>query len=258
MRRIVHACLPRSAGLVGRPAISEGRVALASMRCLSLRQLAGVSLRACRRTMSGTSSLPMPRPSKSSSIVTREWSLPVERLDGDVDDRSDRAFDPVNGPAGGRIELGDLRGRRPLRTADPTRGHALRADGWCLTAFHAASHHALLPFDEGAGIGGVGEHLVLRTGDLDRGDERCHQLTSPARRRTGAGIAAIQPCRRRLRGRPPSRRRDDRGCGARLDAGALGRLGDEPDLNLAGLGRVGLDLPLRVDVPADQNAVGRS
>src|SRR5215212_2200556 len=37
----------------------------------------------------------------------------------------------------------------------------------------------------------------------------------------------------------------------------LGCLGDEPNLDLAGLVGVGLDLPLRGDVPADHEAVRR-
>src|ERR1700733_14412432 len=42
-----------------------------------------------------------------------------------------------------------------------------------------------------------------------------------------------------------------------LDPGALGPLGDETDLDLARLLRVGLDLPPRADIPADDHAVGR-
>jgi hypothetical protein len=41
-----------------------------SSRCLSLSRFAGISLRALRRTTSGTSSFPIPWPVKSSSIVT--------------------------------------------------------------------------------------------------------------------------------------------------------------------------------------------
>ena len=42
-----------------------------------------------------------------------------------------------------------------------------------------------------------------------------------------------------------------------LDARAFGGLGGEPDLDLAGLVGIGLDLPARVDVPADHHPVGR-
>src|SRR6185436_4120913 len=42
-----------------------------------------------------------------------------------------------------------------------------------------------------------------------------------------------------------------------LDAGALVVLGDEPHLDLAALARVGLDLPVGRDVPAEDDAVGR-
>src|SRR3954451_6909796 len=42
-----------------------------------------------------------------------------------------------------------------------------------------------------------------------------------------------------------------------LDASAIRRLGDEAHLDLAGLVGIGLDLPLRTDVPAEQNPVGR-
>src|SRR2546429_3243068 len=39
-----------------------------------------------------------------------------------------------------------------------------------------------------------------------------------------------------------------------FDPGAVRSLGHEPDLDLAGQLRVGLDLPLRVDVPAEYHA----
>jgi hypothetical protein len=52
------------------------RLGVASSRCLRLRQFTGISLRGWRRTTSGTSSLPIPRPSKSSSIATRERAFP--------------------------------------------------------------------------------------------------------------------------------------------------------------------------------------
>lgn len=42
-----------------------------------------------------------------------------------------------------------------------------------------------------------------------------------------------------------------------LDAGAVRRLGGEPNLPLAGLVRIGLDLPLRADVPTQEHPVGR-
>src|SRR5450755_39899 len=42
-----------------------------------------------------------------------------------------------------------------------------------------------------------------------------------------------------------------------LDPGAVRSLGHEPDLDLAGQLRVGLDLPLRADVPAEYHAGGR-
>src|SRR5690606_11686370 len=41
----------------------------------------------------------------------------------------------------------------------------------------------------------------------------------------------------------------------KLDTGALGTLGNEADLDLAGLRRIRLELPARVDVPADHHAV---
>src|SRR3954451_18464906 len=42
-----------------------------------------------------------------------------------------------------------------------------------------------------------------------------------------------------------------------LDAGALRGLGDELHLDLAGVVRIRLDLPLRADVPAEHDAGGR-
>src|SRR2546423_15327735 len=42
-----------------------------------------------------------------------------------------------------------------------------------------------------------------------------------------------------------------------LDARAIGRLADEAHLDLARLLEIGLELPLRVDVPADDEPVGR-
>lgn len=54
--------------------------------------LVGISLRPWRRTTRGTSSLPTPCPSKSSSIVTRDALTAVERVDGYVDACADRSF----------------------------------------------------------------------------------------------------------------------------------------------------------------------
>src|SRR4051794_26976481 len=42
-----------------------------------------------------------------------------------------------------------------------------------------------------------------------------------------------------------------------LDPRPLGRLGDEADLDLAGLVRIGLDLPPRADVPAEHETIRR-
>jgi hypothetical protein len=42
-----------------------------------------------------------------------------------------------------------------------------------------------------------------------------------------------------------------------LDTGAIGSLRDEADLDLAGLPEVRLELPVRADVPADDDAVRR-
>src|SRR5207237_9998160 len=42
-----------------------------------------------------------------------------------------------------------------------------------------------------------------------------------------------------------------------LDSGPFGSLGTEADLPLAGLRRVGLDLPVRVDVPAEHHSLRR-
>src|SRR2546429_4926280 len=42
-----------------------------------------------------------------------------------------------------------------------------------------------------------------------------------------------------------------------VDPGAVRALGREPDLDLAGQVQVGLDLPLRADVPAEDHPGGR-
>src|ERR1700722_11716958 len=42
-----------------------------------------------------------------------------------------------------------------------------------------------------------------------------------------------------------------------LDSGAIRRLGDEPHLDLARLVEVGLDLPVRADVPTEHDPVRR-
>src|SRR5690606_13286453 len=42
-----------------------------------------------------------------------------------------------------------------------------------------------------------------------------------------------------------------------LDARLAEALGDKADFHLAGLRRIRLDLPARVDVPADHDAIGR-
>src|SRR5207248_1553167 len=42
-----------------------------------------------------------------------------------------------------------------------------------------------------------------------------------------------------------------------LDAGAIVALGNEPHLDLTGLGGIALDLPGQADVPADHHPVGR-
>ena len=95
--------------------------------------LAGVSLSAWWRRMSGTSSLPMPWPSKSTAMVSRETGV-GQGFHGDVDDGADGVRRCPHAPGPGRVDAGDLGGDERDGPANPPGGQALRArlrgPGW--------------------------------------------------------------------------------------------------------------------------------
>ena len=88
----------------------------------------GISLRASRRTISGTRIFPMPWPVKSTLMVSRERE-PVTGSDQDVDSRPDRAVYAPHAPGPGRVDVHELGSGRAVRAADAPRRHALCAHG---------------------------------------------------------------------------------------------------------------------------------
>src|SRR5450755_4532364 len=150
----------------------------------------------------------------------------------------------------------DLGDRRPVGEADAPGGETPRPNSRCVRPLQVAVDDTLLPLGEASGVGGIGEHLLHRTVDLRAGDDRRH---SAHLREQGRVPGQVQ--------RPPGLVAHTLADGLpawtvtvdvavlQLQAGAFRGLGDEPDLDLAGPLRISLDLPLRADVPAEDDPI---
>src|SRR5262249_27563139 len=140
--------------------------------------------------------------------------------------------------------------------ADAPGGPASRSDRGSARLVHASVDDAGLPFVEAGRVGGVREHILRAAVDLGAGGDGWH---SAALGEQGGVSGQVQ--------RPAFVVGDAVAYGLpagavpvevtvlQLDPGAGRGLGDEPDLDLAGVVRVGLDLPLRADVPAEHHPV---
>jgi hypothetical protein len=115
-----------SAGCGSAHGTSRGR-RVSSRRSLRRWQLDGIALAASRRTTSGTRTVPMPCPSKSTAIVTRERVSPsggtVTSTRG-----TDRPVDAADCPARGRLHLGDDGRGGAVGTTDVSGHRAVRPD----------------------------------------------------------------------------------------------------------------------------------
>ena len=159
--------------------------------------LAGISLCAWWRTMSGTSSLPMPCPSKLTAMVSRELvSVRGSTVTSTV---ADGSVDALHAPCPGCVDVGELGGDGPVGSADAPGGQALRAHLRGAGLTEVTVDDALLPFVEACGAGGVGEHLCCGPVHHGAGDGRCRVSGPRAGRRSGPGRAAIPGRRRRRR-----------------------------------------------------------
>ena len=124
------------------------------------------------------------------------------------------------------------------RGSPPRQPASRRRSGHC----SRSRNHGRRPADRGAGLGlAAGSAMPF----IEQPAPRMSVEVSSRRRR------------RRRRARTPSPRRDGPGCGAPARRGALRSLGHEADVDLARLVVIGLDLPLRADVPAERGPVGR-
>src|SRR5580692_9290624 len=126
--------------------------------------LAGISLRAWRRTISGTRILPMPWPVKSTLMVSRDREPVTGSTRTSTAARIGPSVPRTPQARGGSIcTSSDVDGR----LAPPMR----RVVG---QAVHVPVHHALLPLAEPGRVGGVGEDLRGRAVDLGAGHDRRH------------------------------------------------------------------------------------
>src|SRR5579859_878708 len=216
--------------------------------------LSGISLRASRRTTSGTRILPMPWPVKSTLMVSRER-------------------EPV---------IGSTRTSTAARIG-PSVPRTLQVRGGSMSTSSAVDGRLAPPMRR------VVTHFAPTAWPsmCPSTTPFCHSWNRPgsvAQAKTSAAgrsisalvtIAAMSAALLEQRGvavqvqRPALRAVDAAGdrfpAGAvpvdvpvlKLDPGAGGRFGVEPHLDLAGLRRVGLDGPPRADVPAEDHPVGR-
>jgi hypothetical protein len=101
-----------------------------------------------------------------------------EGFDGEVHAGPDRAVNPANAPAVGRLDVNDLGRGRTLGAADATGGDAVVPDPRKSLPVHAPGDDAVLPFVEVGRVDGIREHLVGRSVDVDADDGRGHGMSS--------------------------------------------------------------------------------
>jgi hypothetical protein len=149
-----------------------------SSSCFSLCAFRGISLRACRRTRSGISSLPIPCPWKASEIVTRERS-PFSS--GSIVPLTTGLIGPStpHAPALVGIELRQLDGHRHFTTADPSHDNGSRSHcHWTFVVLPPCREDVLLPLREMRDVGQVREDVFRAAGDLDVALHDCGHLFS--------------------------------------------------------------------------------
>jgi hypothetical protein len=83
-------------------------------------------------------------------------------FDGDVDVRPDRAVDAADGPGPWWQDLGGLRGRGSLGSADSAGHYASRSHARDTFAVDVPADHAGLPFAETRWVGDVGKAVAPR------------------------------------------------------------------------------------------------
>ena len=179
------------------------------------------------------------------------------RFDRDVDSGPDGTIHATDAPLVRRIKADELRGNRPIGEADTPRRETVVTDFGHAGAFHPTTDDALLPLREATRVGGVGEHLLGRAVDLDAGSDRWHlaipgdevRIASQVERPSGVTIDTLAK-------RLPAWSVAIEVAVFELQARPLRRLGDKPDFDLAGVTLVCLELPLRADIPAEDDPIG--
>ena len=198
----------------------------------------------------------MPCPSKSRAIV-RCALVSEHRFDRDVDNGPDGPVHAADAPLVRRIEADELRGDRPVGEADAPRRETAVSDLGGAGAVHLTADDALLPLREATRVGGVGEHLLGRTVDLDAGRDRRHSAIPGDEVRVAGQVERPSPITiDTVAKRLPARSVAIEVTMLELEARPFRRLGDKPDLDLAGVALVRLELPLRADVPAEDDPIG--
>src|ERR1700726_3807981 len=223
--------------------------------------LAGISLRASRRTMSGTRILPMPWPVKSTLMVSRER----EPVTGSTR-TSTAARIGASGPRTPQVRGGSIWVSSEVdgRLAPPMRRvvtHFVPTAGVWVPPAGPSMCPSTTPCC----------HSLNRAGSVAEGKTSAAGRSISALVAIGGMSAALLPQRgvavqvQRPALRPVYAVGDCFPSGPvpvevpvlQLDPRARRRLGVEPHLDLAGASRVGLDRPPRADIPAEHPPLGR-
>ena len=180
------------------------------------------------------------------------------RLDRNVDHGSDWTIHTTDAPAVRRIEADELSGVGSVGEADAPRPETAVPDLGGADVVRLAADDTLLPLREATRIGGVGEHLLSRAVDLDADSDWRHSAMPRDEVRVARQIE--RPSRitiDALVNRLPARSVAIEVTVLELRASPFRRLCDKPDLDLVGVALVRLELPLRADVPAEDDPIGR-
>src|SRR5437764_6197520 len=221
--------------------------------------LSGISLRASRRTMSGTRILPMPWPVKSTLMVSRERESVTGSTRTSTAARIGPSVPRTPQARGGSIcTSSEVEGRLapPIRRVvthlAPTAGVPPSGPSMCpsTTPFCHSRNRA-------------GSVAQAKTSAAGRPIWALVTMGGMSAALLHEGGVAVQVQRPALL--PVHAVGDGFPAGAvpvdvpvlQLDPGAVRGLGVEPHLDLAGLGRVGLDGPAGADVPAEHHPVRR-
>src|SRR3954468_12030721 len=242
-------------GLQGAPPDAWAR---SSRRSLSRARLAGISLRASRRTTSGTSSLPMPWPVKSTAIATRDRSAPsgstVTSTAARIGPSRPRTAHARGGSSRTSSEVLGRSAppiRRTVTHRAPTLAWPSSPSRWPLTtpACHSGNRVGSVVYantsaagrstSAAATIGGISAALAEQGGVPVQVQRPAGVVGNAVPDGLPAGAVPVEVAV------------------LELHPGAFGGLGDEPHLDLAGVVRVGHQLPVRPDVPTEHHPVVR-